>query len=155
MSYSKSAEQTAAVAGALRELGVRLGERVLIMLPECPDFAEAFGGTIKHQAVPLPVNPLLAAPDIAATATEAGACLLLASAKQVETLTDLTTEPPILIGGPQNPWAALLRLCLLGDKSARKRVVLLPHAQIAGRCPDRAGRSSWGGPWISGTSTPC
>jgi acyl-CoA synthetase (AMP-forming)/AMP-acid ligase II len=62
MSYSTSAERTTAVATALAELGVRPGDRVLITLPDGPDFAEAFAGTIQHQAVPLPVNPLLSAP---------------------------------------------------------------------------------------------
>jgi acyl-CoA synthetase (AMP-forming)/AMP-acid ligase II len=38
---------------------VRPAERVLIMLPDGPGFAEAFAGTIKQGAVPLPVNPLL------------------------------------------------------------------------------------------------
>jgi hypothetical protein len=46
---------------------------VLIMLPDGPGFAEAFAGIIEHQAVPLPVNPLLAAPDITAAATKTGA----------------------------------------------------------------------------------
>jgi long-chain acyl-CoA synthetase len=78
MSYSKSVEHTAAVVAALAELGVRPGERVLIMLPDGPSFAEVFAGTIQHQAVPLPVNPRLPAHDIAATAAKAGARLLLA-----------------------------------------------------------------------------
>jgi long-chain acyl-CoA synthetase len=112
MSYSKSAEQTAAVAAALTELGVRPGERVLIMLPDGPGFAEAFAGTITHQAVPLPVNPLLPPHDIMATAAKAGARLLLASAQQIQMLTDLVgTKTPILIEGPRRPWAAVLRLC--------------------------------------------
>lgn len=127
MSYSESAEQTAAVVAALAQLGVRPGERVLITLPDGPGFA----GTIKHQAVPLPANPRLPAHDIAATAANAGARLLLASADQIQTLTDLGTEPPILIDGPQGPWAAALRLLRsLSDKSTRKQVVLLPHAPI-------------------------
>ena len=110
MNYSKSDEQTAAVAAALTELGVRPGERVLIMLPDGPGFAEVFAGTIKHQAVPLPINPLLPAHDIAAAATNADAQLLLASAEQIQTLIDLGTEAPILVGEPRRPWAAALRL---------------------------------------------
>jgi acyl-CoA synthetase (AMP-forming)/AMP-acid ligase II len=110
MSYSKSAGQTAAVAAVLAELGVRSGERVLILLPDGPGFAEAFAGTIKHQAVPVQVNPLLPAHDIVATATKAGARLLLASVAQIHTLADLTIKPPTLIDGPQRPWAAALRL---------------------------------------------
>jgi hypothetical protein len=79
--------------------------------------------------VPVPVNPLLAAPDIAAAATKAGAGLLLVSAEQIHTLPDRGTQPPLLIDGPQGPWAAVLRLGSISDKSPRKRVVLLPHAQ--------------------------
>ena len=66
--------------------------------------------------VPLPVNPLLPAHDIAAVATNAGAQLLLASTEQIQTLTDLETEPPVLIGQPQRPWAAVLRLCSLSKE---------------------------------------
>jgi acyl-CoA synthetase (AMP-forming)/AMP-acid ligase II len=115
MSYSESAAKTSAVAATLVGLGVHPGERVLIMLPDGPGFAEAFAGTIKQQAVPLPVNPLLSAHEIVEAAAKAGGRLLLASAEQVQTLTDVGTEPPVLIGGPERPWAAALRLCLSKD----------------------------------------
>src|SRR5947209_7912185 len=121
MSNSRSAEQTAAVAAALAELGVRPEERVLIMLPDGPGFAEAFAATIQHQAVPLPMNPLLAAADIVAAATTAGAGLLLVSAEQIHRVADLGTQPPVLIDGPHGPWAAVLRLCSISDKSTRNR----------------------------------
>jgi acyl-CoA synthetase (AMP-forming)/AMP-acid ligase II len=127
MSDSTSAEHTVAVAAALAKLGVGPGERVLIMLPDGPGFAEAFAGIIEHQALPLPVNPLLAAPDITAAATKTGAGVLVASLEQIHTLTDLGTEPSVLIDGAQGPWAAVLRLCSVSNKSTRKQVVLLPH----------------------------
>lgn len=111
MSYPTSVERTTAVATALAELGVRPGDRVLILLPEGPGFIEAFAATIAHQAIPLPVNPLLPAPEIAAAATTAGARLLLAWPEQIHALTDLSTEPPVLINGTQEPWAAVLRVC--------------------------------------------
>jgi acyl-CoA synthetase (AMP-forming)/AMP-acid ligase II len=103
MSNSRPAEQTAAVAAALAQLGIRPRERVLIMLPDGPGFAEAFAGIIKHAAVPLPVNPLLFSHDIVAAAAESGARLLLASVDQIHTLTDLGAEPPVLLDGPQGP----------------------------------------------------
>ena len=113
MSYSMSyADQTAAVAAALAELGLRVEDRVLIMLPDGPGFAEAFAATIQQGAVPLPVNPLLPVPDIVAVAAGAGARLVLASADQIHALADLDTEPPVLIDGPQGLWAAALRLRL-------------------------------------------
>jgi hypothetical protein len=41
---------------------------VQIVLHDGPGFAEAFVGTITHQAVPLPVNPMLPSHDIMETA---------------------------------------------------------------------------------------
>jgi acyl-CoA synthetase (AMP-forming)/AMP-acid ligase II len=77
MSNSTAADQTAAVATMPAELGVRPGERMLIMLPDGPDFAAAFAGTIRHGAVRLPINPLLFTHDIVAAAAQSGARLLL------------------------------------------------------------------------------
>lgn len=113
MSNPRSAEKTVAVAAVLAKLAIRPGERVLIMLPDGSGFAEAFAGTIKYGAVPLPVNPLLFAHDILTAAAESGARLLLASADQIQTLADIGADPPVLIDGPQRPWAAALPLCSL------------------------------------------
>ncbi|MDQ3761993.1 MAG: AMP-binding protein [Actinomycetota bacterium] len=65
---------------------MRPDDRVLIMLPDGPGFAEAFAGAIQQGAVPLPVNPLLPAHDIVAVAAEAGARLVLVSADRLPAL---------------------------------------------------------------------
>jgi acyl-CoA synthetase (AMP-forming)/AMP-acid ligase II len=44
------------VANGLREAGVRRGERVAIMLPNCPAFLYAHFGAISAGAVPVPIN---------------------------------------------------------------------------------------------------
>lgn len=103
-------ERMAAVAEALAELDVLPGDRVLVMLPEGPGFAEALIVTTQWGAVPLPVNPLLAVQDIAAVAAEAGARLVLLSADRIHSLGDLSAEAPVLVDGPQGLWAAALRL---------------------------------------------
>jgi acyl-CoA synthetase (AMP-forming)/AMP-acid ligase II len=110
MSYSTPADQTAAVVAALAELGVRPEERVLIMLPDGPDFTEACTGVIQQRAVPLPVNPPLSAHHLVTIAAEAGARLVLATTDQMHALADLDTEPPLLINGPHGLWAAVLCL---------------------------------------------
>ncbi|MDQ4093304.1 MAG: AMP-binding protein [Actinomycetota bacterium] len=103
-------DQAAAVAATLADLDARPNDRVLIMLPDGPDFAAAFAGVIQHGAVPLPVNPLLPAHDIMTLADQASAHLILASADQIDALANLSTQPPVPMNGPQGPWAALLRL---------------------------------------------
>jgi acyl-CoA synthetase (AMP-forming)/AMP-acid ligase II len=110
MSYRKLSDQALAAAAALGELDVRPDDRVLIMLPDGPDFVEAFAGVMQQGAVPLPVNPPLSAHDLVAVAAEVGARLVLASADQIHALADLDAQPPVLIERPQGLWAAALRL---------------------------------------------
>jgi benzoate-CoA ligase len=110
MSYSKLSDQAAAVAVALGELDVRPDDRVLIMLPDGPGFADSFTGVLQQGAVPLPVNPLLPARDVVSLAADAGAWLVLASVDRIVALAELDAEPPALIDGPHGLWAAALRL---------------------------------------------
>lgn len=103
-------DQAAAVAAALAKLDVRPNDRVLILLPDGPEFAPAFAGVIHHGAVPLTVNPLLPAHDIMAVAAAAGARLILASLNTIDELAEYDAKPPLLINGPYGCWAAVLRL---------------------------------------------
>jgi len=48
---------------AIKELGVGVGERVLLGLPDSPEFAFGFFGAIKVGAVPIPINPWMKAVD--------------------------------------------------------------------------------------------
>lgn len=48
---------------ALKKLGVRMEERILLLLLDTPDFAVSFFGAIKIGAIPVPVNTLLKPAD--------------------------------------------------------------------------------------------
>src|SRR6266700_2279540 len=48
---------------ALRRIGVRMEQRVLLLLPDCPEFVYAFWGALKIGAVPVPTNTLLTPRD--------------------------------------------------------------------------------------------
>lgn len=65
ISYAELAERVNRFGNALGELGVEIENRVLLILPDCPEFAEVFWGAIKIGAVPVPVNPWLKGPDYA------------------------------------------------------------------------------------------
>lgn len=103
-------DQAAAVATALAKLHVRPNERVLILLPDGPEFAPAFAGVIHYGAVPLTVNPLLPTIDIVALAAAADARLILGTPDTIDALAELDGKPPLLIKGPYGCWAAVLRL---------------------------------------------
>src|SRR6266446_10364985 len=63
VSYRQLWESVNRFGNALRQLGVRIEERVLLLLLDGPEFAFSFFGAIKIGAVPVPVNTLLKPAD--------------------------------------------------------------------------------------------
>lgn len=59
VSYRQLCERTNRVGNLLRELGVKPGDRVLILFPDTPEFLYSFFGAIKIGAVAVPLNTLL------------------------------------------------------------------------------------------------
>ncbi len=57
VSYQQLLERTNRAGNSLRNLGVRLEERVLLLLTDRPEFLYCFFGAIKIGAVAVPVNP--------------------------------------------------------------------------------------------------
>ncbi len=53
------------IGNALRSRGVQIEQRVLVVLPDCPEFAEVFWGAMKIGAVPVPVSDALSAEEYA------------------------------------------------------------------------------------------
>ena len=56
ISYRELSSSVNRLGNMLRNLGVRMEERVAILLPDCPEFAFAFFGAIKIGAVAVPLN---------------------------------------------------------------------------------------------------
>jgi benzoate-CoA ligase len=63
VTYRQLGEKVNRFGNALRQLGARIEERVLLLLLDSPEFAFSFFGAIKIGAVPVPVNTLLKAAD--------------------------------------------------------------------------------------------
>ena len=60
VTYAQLSERVNRFGSGLRDsLGVRMDERVLLLLPDIPEFAYCFFGAIKMGAVPVPLNTLL------------------------------------------------------------------------------------------------
>ena len=59
VSYQQLSEMVNQVGNCLRKLGVRIEERVFLLLFDTPEFAASFFGAVKIGAVPVPVNTLL------------------------------------------------------------------------------------------------
>ena len=63
VTYQQLADRVNHFGNGLKSLGVRMEERVLLLLLDTPDFAASFFGAIKIGAVAVPVNTLLKAAD--------------------------------------------------------------------------------------------
>ena len=58
LTYRQLQDQTLRFATALFQLGVRKGDRVALMLPNCPQFVVAFYGAMRIGAIPVNTNPM-------------------------------------------------------------------------------------------------
>src|SRR6266481_428273 len=63
VTYRQLFERVNQVGNGLRTLGVRIEERVFLLLLDSPEFAVSFFGAIKIGAVPVPANTLLKSAD--------------------------------------------------------------------------------------------
>lgn len=61
--YRQVYERVNQAGNAFRELGLDIEQRVLLILPDSPQFAFGFFGAIKIGAVPIPTNPWMQAKD--------------------------------------------------------------------------------------------
>ncbi len=96
ITYAGLAERVNRFANALRDLGVEIENRILLVLPDCPEFAEAFWGAVKIGAVPVPVNPWLKGPDYAFLLEDSRAKVAVVSAEAASQITPLRNQCPFL-----------------------------------------------------------
>ena len=78
MTYQDLDRASARVAGLLRRLGVELGDRVAIMLPNVSEFAITYYGVLRAGGVVVPMNPLLKSREIAYYLADSEAKLIFA-----------------------------------------------------------------------------
>jgi long-chain acyl-CoA synthetase len=73
MTYGELSTLADRFASGLQSLGVRKGDRVAIMLPNCPQFVIAFYGALRAGAVVVPTNPLYTAEELRHQLDDSGA----------------------------------------------------------------------------------
>ena len=63
ITYQEVFENVNRIGNGLRDLGIEIEQRVLVILPDSPEFAYSFFGAIKIGAVAVPTNPWMFAKD--------------------------------------------------------------------------------------------
>jgi len=76
----------------LKELGVRMEERVAILLPDTPEFVFAFFGTMKTGAVAIPMNTLLMPRDYEYLLNDSRARVLVVHASLLDRIADVRDD---------------------------------------------------------------
>src|SRR5262245_21190622 len=71
------------VAGALRRLGVAPGDRVMVMLPNCPEVLQSYGGILRAGGVIVPVIFLLGEAEVAHILADSEAKVVITSSDMV------------------------------------------------------------------------
>ncbi|ESW22826.1 hypothetical protein PHAVU_005G184500 [Phaseolus vulgaris] len=77
------------VAAGLHKLGVRQGEVIMILLPNCPEFVFAFLGASHRGAMATAANPFFTAAEIAKQAKASNAKVLITQASYYEKVKEL------------------------------------------------------------------
>jgi len=96
------------LANALRRLGVAPGDRVVVMLPNCPDVTQSYGAILKAGAVIVPVIFLLGAGEVAHILAHSEAKVVITSTDMVWKLEDQIGVLPalrhvLLVDGEDEP----------------------------------------------------
>ena len=89
ITYGEFHRQACALAAELRRRGVRKGDRIGVMVPNCCELAVLYFACIYLGAVIVPINPALSKSDVQFILASCKPALIVASATQRESLKSL------------------------------------------------------------------
>jgi benzoate-CoA ligase family protein len=102
VTYAELAERVNRAGNALLAQGLKPGDRVLMVVKDCPTFFYVFWGAIKAGIVPIPLNTMLRAADYAYIIEDSGCRLVIYSAEFAAEV-----EPGLKAIGERQPKAML------------------------------------------------
>ncbi len=111
ITYAEFAARSSLVANALNQLGVSVGDRVIIVLPRLPEWWESMLGLMKHGAVAVPGTTQLTSKDLAFRANAAQASAIITDADGATKFDQVRDQCPtvrsaIIVGGERPGWQA-------------------------------------------------
>jgi long-chain acyl-CoA synthetase len=98
LTYGEIGKMARRLAAGLQALGVRKGDRVAIMLPNCPQAVIAYYGVLMAGAVMVQVNPLYSPRELAHQLGDSGARVLIALDLVYPKLASLDLDRIVLTG---------------------------------------------------------
>ncbi|WP_342318930.1 long-chain-fatty-acid--CoA ligase [Corynebacterium mayonis] len=95
MTYADVNEQANKLAAGLQELGVKKGDRVAVMLPNCPQHVIAFVAIMRLGAIVVEHNPLYTAAELTPQFQDHGAKVAIVWDKAAETVSTIRRDAPL------------------------------------------------------------
>ncbi len=95
LTYRSLHEQALRFANALRRLGVQKGDRVALMLPNCPQMVIAYYGALAAGAVVVATNPMYLERELQHQLSDAGAETIVLLTKFYPTLANVIDATPV------------------------------------------------------------
>ena len=118
VTYGDLASNVDRCGNALRQLGVGIEQRVMILCHDSPPFAYTFFGAIKIGAIPVPANTVLTPRDLAYILNDSRAVAIIVSAPLLEKVLDIRKDAPrlrhVIVAGSDAPTGVLSFEQLLG-----------------------------------------
>jgi fatty-acyl-CoA synthase len=110
--YAELGQRVGRLAGALRQLGVKPGDRVAFLSTNCHRLLEAYYGVLEAGAVLLPLNIRLSPSELSYILNDSGATVLFVEQQLLGVADSFRNEIPSvrifcqLDGAPEAPWLA-------------------------------------------------
>jgi long-chain acyl-CoA synthetase len=95
ISYRELLDLTARAAAALREAGVEKGDRVALMLPNCPEYVIGFFGALRIGATATQVNPLYVGRELEHIFENSGAQTAIVHSMMYARVRDVRPHTPL------------------------------------------------------------
>lgn len=118
-------------AAGLQAMGVRKGDRVALILPNCPQYVIGFYGALRAGAIVVPCNPLYTSAELGHQLADAGAVVAVVLSRTYPALRDAlprTAVREVVVANIKDYMPARLRLLftLFREKKEGHRVRLAP-----------------------------
>src|SRR5665647_397158 len=127
--YTELAEAVSRAAEALRTVGVKAGDRVALVLPNCPQHVVAFYAALRVGAVVVEHNPLYTAPELEHQLSDCGATFVVCWDKTAPVVDELRAKTAVQVILAVDltsavPWSMRLKLRLPIAKARTARAAL-------------------------------
>ncbi|HKE52645.1 MAG TPA: AMP-binding protein [Actinomycetes bacterium] len=95
INYRRLRQQVDLLAGSLRELGVARGDRVAMVLPNCPEFVLTFYAALRLGAIAVPLNPAFNPSELRYRLADCEAELIVVAESSYEQVADARAGTPL------------------------------------------------------------